>query len=571
MSSVRGTSARSKACSTDTMHIVEYVNHLWQQSGGDYSALCAAFNAQGFPAKSPSATRGTDWGQRFLRLMYQESTHLWSPKWARQTRGSTFFLNSKGKWEPVKLMMPRGVEVLTGSHIHAGVTETQDVSMRSSARRAFHPDQKHVMRQLLEGGELPPGSHMSSKVDGSMLTVTLFQGRRRTIMEEVIAACGDEFSVLIATLCRDRPYLAVLASQNTLLLSDDLQEYMVTAILGATASGTSLQEAALTCTASEAFAAHSEGFLDALEQFAEEARLPLPVTLALEAVCARRTSEWGRGSLSGLAIAYPSHNLSFLGATTTGPDGAPLYVPHFDLPTAALSTAGIGEPYAWPVRHSLDVEALLSSLNDVVFACCSAADFLERHPPVRGSTAAPATLDYEGLVLLTSTASTSSDAVVYCYSKVKTEAYYKAHKARSEDALYLRELAAVAGSSFPSATVLAAFDDALPARLAACRKRVAASAAPRLFHNLNAGMQGAFLRRFGAGATTAEANPDAVTMLLSGVGAAASRELLVECYAPDFPGVDKVAALPKALRALARSSEAAADVNALLVALVNAA
>lgn len=448
----------SSSGSTDDMHIVEYVNHVWATADSNFEALCGAFEAQGFTAGCPSAVKRTSLEGRFLRLGYLGNAKVWRPRWARQTRGTMLHLDpATNAWRPLKFMMPRGAEVLTTSHLASGITETQDV--HELAIGVFHPEQQDIMRRLMSGAELPAPSYMSSKVDGGMLTATLYGGTERALMEQVIQESGDAFATSVADLCRHLPYLLVFASQNTLLLGPDMQDYAATAVVGVLQPQADLEN----LTPAQAMMAYAGPLVEALQAFGRG-------TVAFEAVCPNRTTAWGRHH-SMLAISYKAPLLHVLGFAYAGENGEPRYTPHMHMDVSHLRALGVGEPLAWPVADA-DVEKLLHSLNDVVFGRQTAAAFLQRHVPIApqaSTTAAALTtqqLDYEGFILFTGTASSGSggSSKQLCYSKVKTEAYYKAHMVRTENLPYLRALAATAGHVFPAARFVADFDEALPAK-----------------------------------------------------------------------------------------------------------
>ncbi len=144
----------SLSSQTDVMDICEYVNFLYKTFGLD--GLLSAFRMQQYTVSHLHSD------PRILRMNYLDNNRLWRPRWSRQTRGTVFWLNDEDVWVPIKFLLERGAEVLTGFHVKNGVSETDNVNIESIACKTaripvLDDSQQKLIECLVANSEIPDG------------------------------------------------------------------------------------------------------------------------------------------------------------------------------------------------------------------------------------------------------------------------------------------------------------------------------------------------------------------------------------------------------------------------------
>jgi len=364
--------------------------------------------------------------QSTLLIKYEQFCQLWQPLWARQCRGIVFYRHpDDGAVVCIKSLLMRGSEL-----------QLKDGSSSSAVAAAAGPAVNLDAAQLEslawlhrgqgQGDEKSDGSEsfLSGKVDGSLLGVTLVPRSRRKLcaaLEALIVAHGDSFANQVARYCTNLPYLAIFSSQGTLLLHVNMQAYAVTGILqgaldGAQVSALGSPEAELTGERGNVFFSQIDTFWHA-HQGVDEAL----VSLSFEAVCARRTSAWG-DEHTELAVCYDRSRLQFLGATLgMTRDSVGTFVPH------ARCAHPWPEPRVWTVSSGHRVHTMIDALEHL-----DQSTFLQQFPPDKDEQQQQQ-LDLEGFILMRYDGAKKT----WCYSKLKTQAYYRTHRIDVANIAYL--------------------------------------------------------------------------------------------------------------------------------------
>jgi hypothetical protein len=353
--------------------------------------------------------------------------NLWRPLWSREARGRFYYFDTETQTVLVlKETLQRGVEVLTRAHTTHAVTATQD--MRQGEYDHLDDIQQDCIKAF-QLAESPMNAYLTGKVDGSLILVSAYpRGTSECrIMEEILATCGDSFSRQLAAACGEGPLL-VVATQGTLMIGADMQDYVVTALqsmFGPLPTGISMEEAwALQCPK----------MVRTVLEFLDTADLKNRTHLCFEAFCKNRRTITGRLHTE-LAIAYDRDGFNLLGAMVGGK-----YIPHFDLPPT------LPQPISLRVSNTREVYKIMEDMDEVVLGTLEYTAFLERY-----GFPADATIHMEGWVLLT------PHPAGYDYAKIKTNLYYKCHKVRSYNVPTLLALPTSCDATYPILRVLRDF------------------------------------------------------------------------------------------------------------------
>ena len=127
----------------------------------------------------------------FVILKYKEmpGPHYWKNMWAKQCRGTVLFVNPEtSEVTCLNYKLPRGAEVMSSYQQKSGITETQDIDESFSI---LDDDQIDTCERLVRNE--PICGHLSSKGDGSLMTVTLYQGKKLHIMNALINTFGSDY------------------------------------------------------------------------------------------------------------------------------------------------------------------------------------------------------------------------------------------------------------------------------------------------------------------------------------------------------------------------------------------
>lgn len=406
-----------------------------------------------------------------LKYYEQWGARFWT-KYAIEMRGTVLFVNPCDQVqmpEKIKILtmkLPRGAEAVTGMILRTGI-ETQDV--KPNKIKILDLEQQDTCRRLCR--EEPINMYLTSKGDGSLLSVTAYTGQALNIILPVIEEFGSDYTKLWAEQsmrlsCGKR--LIIPATQGTLLESGFMAPYMVTAILSGSKiidRNTLANYAQDYCTAWKMYG--ERWILDFLNLTFFDT-LSETHTFNFEAICENRRGLFGDQYHTELACLYERDQLIFLGVTICEKR---FYVPHFIY--SQKYNIPWEEPLYWKITHGNQVNLMIDDLESMVLAKLSKNDYLTKFPPsnigfnpLDPSHINNASIHYEGWVgmKIASYETTDIDHInvmkvtdfpLTSYSKIKIKAYYEGHKFHTDSIPYLIELAKTAGHIFPMARKIA--------------------------------------------------------------------------------------------------------------------
>ena len=460
------------------MGIVQYVNHLYKKFGFDH--MQEIIESQCFNCSVPFQVKNTPYAGQYLKIKYFDHCRFWKAKWARESRGVILRLDTEtDQFICDKMLLQRGAEVLTGYHSTCQIDTTQDILVSPDKIDMFDEIQQDTIIRLHKSEAID--GVCSSKKDGSLLGVCVYgidtpQGK---FYAKLISEIGTPLAKLMLSLTQqlNLPFVAILSTQNTLMISD-MNDYMVDAmLLGQNIITQSDLDTDILADLSpvDVFAKYGGGFMSKLETFWNRIHSLYPhyvtdggMCLSFEAICANRKSSWVRlGKPFGtthteLAVSYPSSMLDFLGASfINNSDQSHMYVPHYAL--ESVITDIFTQPMWWKISHAKKVEDLLISLSMIIRQELTEDEFIANFPP-DNQTILPvnAYFDYEGFIFYRTLPGGKID-----YSKIKTEEYYKAHKFHESNIKYLMSLhdSEIARNRFPLVNVIDSFYTSLDSKL----------------------------------------------------------------------------------------------------------
>lgn len=427
---------------TDSMDITKYVNYLYKKFG--LEGMKDVFGSQFYRVTDSHSE------PRILRMNYLEHNKLWRPKWSRQTRGTTFWLDDSDYWIPIKFHLERGTEALTGLHIQDGITTTDNIDVGlitdkeeelilnlKSNLEHLDSDQVNLITRLVLNKEIEEGLALTFKKDGSLLGCTMYKNKQlETFMKNFIKTSGDELAILISNMCEELGIpLLVFSTQSTVIVGPQMHDYTVNALLASLVlNDEKMKELYENSTYLSAFKIHGAKALVKLEQLIKLIGAKLgaedsdSITLSMESICANRRAVFS-GSLTHteLAISYDTSSITVLGVSFAS-ENRVKYYPHYQF-SESISVIDMIEPAYWIVTHTIQVNNLLDNLHKVIYGELSEDKFFELNPPNNQTSNWEKIVDYEGFVSY-SMIPTSSGTLNY--NKIKTGPYYDLHKLRKE-------------------------------------------------------------------------------------------------------------------------------------------
>lgn len=439
---------------TDNMNIIEYVNYIYKKFG--LNGLKDTLSSQAYLVNDSFGD------QRILRMNYLESNKLWRPIWSRQTRGTIFFLNDKDIWVPIKSLLERGTELLTGLHITDGITETDNINIEDLVKDTedeaiskitsnminFDSDQINLMIKLIFNKKIEDGLALSFKKDGSLLGCSLYKNKEiSNYIKELILNSNDLFAKAVIKLCDENNIpLLVFSTQSTLSVGTQMYDYTINALL-----------ASLVFDDDKLSNLYNNGdYLEAFEKYGGEAILKIynliqlidkqlnaeetdTITVSMESICKNRKSVF-KDSLahSELALSYPNSSITVLGVSFANEQTVKFF-PHYEF-SNLINDVNMQEPAFWFVNHTNDVNLLLTQLNNVIYNQISESEFYVLNPPFNKYNNYDKIVDYEGFVSysLKPTANNTLN-----YNKIKTSVYYDLHKLKKNKISHILELAEI--------------------------------------------------------------------------------------------------------------------------------
>lgn len=408
-----------------------------------------------------------------LKYYEQWGARFWT-KYAIEMRGTCLFVNpcnlatNANRIKILAMKLPRGAEAVTGMVLKNGI-ETQDV--KPNKIKILDLEQQDTCTRLCRGD--PISMYLTSKGDGSLLTVTAYTGNALNIILPVIELFGSDYVKLWAEQSlklSQGKRLLVPATQGTLMESGFMGPYMVTAILSG--SGIVDRETMINFLNSDSNP-NLPDFCTVWKMYGEKwIRDFLDVTFFdsltdthtfnFEAICENRKGLFGDQYHNELACLYSRDRLIFLGVTICEKR---FYVPHCVY--SQKCKFPWEEPLFWTITHADQVNQMIDDLELMVFAKLSKIDYLTKFPPsnhgfniLDPKHIENAVIDFEGWVgmKIASLKINDPDHIevmkftnfpVTVYSKIKIRPYYEGHKFHIESIPYLTELAKTAGHIFP--------------------------------------------------------------------------------------------------------------------------
>ena len=312
--------------------------------------------------------------------------NIWKPKWAREARGRFYYLDQNNVIE-LKYGLQRGIEILTKAHRDNGIINTQDIDETNVCESKFDDTQNMILNKF-KGNNLFK-SYISAKVDGSLIIINVYPKncKQYNIINEIITNYGDDFSKDILNYCLENNLpIVTIATQGTLLLNEDMQDYFLSAI-------------------QDTYNIHI--LINTVVTFVNNIGDQY-VALFFEAFCKNRTTNKGRLHVE-LAVGYEENGLQLLGAMHNN-----IYIPHFDLPNHTFT-----QPFYMEVNTTETVYYIMELLNKIVVNDVDISELLNLCSNKNTSKL----LHPEGFVLLT-----PLENKIYDYAKIKTTMYYDCHK-----------------------------------------------------------------------------------------------------------------------------------------------
>jgi hypothetical protein len=430
----------SLSSQTDVMNICEYVNFLYKTFGLD--SLLSAFRMQQYTVSHLHSD------PRILRMNYLDNNRLWRPQWSRQTRGTVFWLNDDDVWVPIKFLLERGAEVLTGFHVKNGVSETDNVNIESIACKTaripvLDDSQQKLIECLVANAEIPDGLVASFKKDGSLLGCTMYKDKNiQEYMRELITKTGDKFANLVMSFCDELGIpLLTFSTQSTLLVGEFMQDYTVTALLSLIMSDSEIAKYS-DKTYLEVFEMFGKPVISKLSELIISAGTKLgyngldSITLSMESICKDRTTVFAGAIVhKELALSYDKSSITILGISFSSSNGV-IYHPHYEF-SELISKIDLIEPSFWNISHTTEINSLIKSIGDVIIGEMTIPEFYETHPP-SNKFKFEQIIDYEGFVTYSTKRNKNFSLN---YNKIKTDTYYKMHKPRKEYMRYIIDMA----------------------------------------------------------------------------------------------------------------------------------
>ena len=400
---------------------------------------------------------------------YNDAVHgalAWQNDWAPEMRGTVLFINPVT--DAIKILsfkLPRGPEVLTGMTTKNNL-ETQDV--KHGRTKILGDENRDTCERLCTNQEI--NMHMSFKADGSLCVLNCYTGYALQIMLPIVQIFGTEYLRLWAEQSMklsDGHRLILSATQGTAIEEGFMAPYMVTSMLVGSKIATrykleKLEKAGMSYI--DIWRSYGESFLAKILQFRFSDDMSEVHTLSFEAICKDRCGLFGDRPHTELACSYDRDRFVFLGMTIAEKR---FYIPHSLYGRSCHIP--FDEPLWWYVTHASQVDAMMDALGMMILGEMTKREFLTMFPPMNedfditsDEHVANAVIDFEGWVGMKFPSFPVTDLdhleviqalgisfTVYC--KLKSEAYYRAHKFHKANIAYLAKLAKTAGHIFPLA------------------------------------------------------------------------------------------------------------------------
>ena len=448
--------------------IISYCNNLYRQSS--WETMVNTIKMQAYMASCPPQLKNTSYENRIIKIKYLDHNKQWKPKWTRQSRGIVMFLNDDNKIVPLRFLLQKGAEMLTGLHIKAGINETESYDVNDNLPeklQTFDNIQQDTMKKLLSNS--PIDAYMSSKCDGSLLGITFYFGEYGQKIKSIVKNNCDEFANICMCMFEKMDCVGVISSQGTLFLGSDMQGYMITSLLVGSGimSDDDIKKMAKTKSYNQVFQENGFLTLSYSKQIMNKIKLNrsklISITLSFEAICKYRTSAWN-DIHPELAVSYNRSSCKFLGMSACYEDNI-LYLPHFALSclTEYVNTC-FKEPLWWKVNHTEQINDMINDLEECIKNKMTTIDYLTKHRPNNYChDGENESLDYEGFVFFVP--NKIKDMIEYDYGKIKSRIYYITHKYSPKNGNELMSLPETADEIFPLVGKIRSFYNSLDIKI----------------------------------------------------------------------------------------------------------
>ena len=449
-----------KSEDTSKMNIIQFINYLNDNFG--IEGLCSSLAVMGY------RTANSHGNLHVIRMNYLEHNQNFIDLWSRQIRGIIFMITSTGKLLPIKYLLQRGAEMITNKQLMHGITSTEsidfgdndeshDEKISNALSSILHLDkiQQETITNLLLNRNVD--MNLSFKKDGSLLGYTIFHDKEVIeFMRKFIENSNDKFAQKILQICDSLgiPF-GVFSSQSTLLIGENMLDWTVQALLSTIMND---DEISLRFNSKTYMDAVDECFPQILLNLTNlihdvSANLNIPsdasTTISMESICRFRRSIFALKDHTELALSYQSSSCTVLSISYCN-SLTVKSIPHFIFSEFICKYRFI-EPCFWKVTHTTEVNSLLDDLNAVIFEKMSISEFFAKNKPHNKYENFEYIIDREGFVSYTGD--------TFDYGKIKTDAYYIAHKLKAKNIGYLGELAKIpsARQSFPLCNEVSTF------------------------------------------------------------------------------------------------------------------
>jgi hypothetical protein len=331
------------------------------------------FEENQFLVRTPHQVINTKYQDKIYIIKYIDCNKCWY-KYARQCRGIIIMLDeTTNRWFPIKYMLQRGSELLTGFHLKKGIEETQD--MQKITKNSLSATQQSLARLLQIGSESElNNTYLSMKTDGSLLCATIYVGNTADVIREIILERGDDFAKVYLEIEKKTGKLIVLSSQGTLLLPDQMKDYTVHAIMRSLGiSEEVILSIAKNLNPEEALKICCVPFFEEISRMHEKLQQPenhTSISFCFETVVKNRRTAWGVLHTE-LAISYSNSSLKFLGGNVCFKNSVTKvaenieFTPHFKFPIG-FNTVFL-EPLWWKITNTTQINNMMESLGKIIF------------------------------------------------------------------------------------------------------------------------------------------------------------------------------------------------------------
>uniref|UniRef100_A0A7S3Z8R0 SAP domain-containing protein n=1 Tax=Lotharella globosa TaxID=91324 RepID=A0A7S3Z8R0_9EUKA len=437
---------------------------------GNLRMLATGLNQRGI-LKKPIGLKDSDFADKQLRdrfescfvvLRYKErhGARFWQNKWAKEMRGTVVFVHPEtSKVSILGFKLPRGAEM-------------SDIR-KAKKRDIYDQEQVDTLDRVTKGK--PIKLHLSSKADGCLLVISAYEGKAKDIMLSAVEAFGTEYARVWASeslAITNSRKLILPATQGTMWCQPEKQGYMTTSILvgsGVISRQELLQFEAKGGTAVTACKKWGGEIIRKFDKLRTFPSLSDTSCFSFEAICTNRQGLFGDRVHNELACAHNRDRLIFLGASLAE---RRFFLPHSVYGEKCMSSGtsvSFEEPLWWGVDDASQVKSMMKDMGAVVLQKMDKSSFLHKWRPSNSTLnlsdraqVENAMLSYEGWVIMKYSAFEHKDADYHfvteklgtpltIYSKIKLDAYYKAHKIHPRNIQSLIELSKVAGRVFPLA------------------------------------------------------------------------------------------------------------------------